>query len=81
MGPEDLRQRRKALKMTQNELAEKLGLSGNTVSRWEKGLVSSDTQSRNLALAFIIHLWANTDKTRSPKLASKIKAVFRADPL
>jgi transcriptional regulator with XRE-family HTH domain len=66
MGPEDLRQRREALKMTQNELAEKLGLSGNTVSRWEKGLVSSDTQSRNLALAFIIHLWANTDKTRSP---------------
>lgn len=37
MNPEELKRRRKALNLTQNELAEKLGVSGNTVSRWEKG--------------------------------------------
>lgn len=32
-----LSQRRKQAGFTQNELAEKLGVTGKTVSRWEKG--------------------------------------------
>lgn len=37
MDGEELRRRRRALAMTQTELAERLGLTQNTVSRWEKG--------------------------------------------
>jgi transcriptional regulator with XRE-family HTH domain len=37
MKPEDLKERRKALGLTQGQLAEKFGLNLNTLSRWESG--------------------------------------------
>jgi transcriptional regulator with XRE-family HTH domain len=37
MKPEDLKERRKALGLTQGQLAEKFGLNLNTLSRWENG--------------------------------------------
>ena len=35
-----LRRIRKALGVTQVELAKRLGVAGNTVARWERGVVS-----------------------------------------
>lgn len=35
--PEELRRRRELLGMTQDELAERLGVPLNTLSRWERG--------------------------------------------
>lgn len=37
MTPEDLRARRKALGLSQQKLAEALGVTQHTVSRWEEG--------------------------------------------
>lgn len=37
MTGKELRARRLALKLTQVELGEYLGVSGNTIARWERG--------------------------------------------
>ena len=39
MDGETLRLRRKAMGMLQKDLAEKLGVSQNTIARWERGEV------------------------------------------
>lgn len=33
-----MKEKRKALKLTQSDLAEKMGVSAQTVSRWENGV-------------------------------------------
>lgn len=38
MKPDELRQRREALGMTQDDLAQELGVKMMTVSRWERGV-------------------------------------------
>jgi transcriptional regulator with XRE-family HTH domain len=38
--PEELRQRRKALGLSQRRLAEALGVTQHTVSRWEEGKIA-----------------------------------------
>ena len=38
MKPEELKQRREALGMTQDDLARELGVKMMTVSRWERGV-------------------------------------------
>jgi transcriptional regulator with XRE-family HTH domain len=38
MKPEELRQRREALQMTQDDLARSFGVKPMTVSRWERGV-------------------------------------------
>jgi transcriptional regulator with XRE-family HTH domain len=38
MKPKELRQRREALGMTQDDLARELGVKMMTVSRWERGV-------------------------------------------
>ena len=38
MGADELREKRKALEMTQAQLAKALGVNIMTVSRWERGL-------------------------------------------
>lgn len=40
MTPEELRQRRKSLRLSQLSLAEALGVTQHTVSRWEEGKIS-----------------------------------------
>jgi transcriptional regulator with XRE-family HTH domain len=42
MLSDEIRTRRKQLGLTQVELGEKLGVSGNTVARWERGEVTPD---------------------------------------
>jgi transcriptional regulator with XRE-family HTH domain len=42
MLPEEIKQQRLFLNLTQAELAAKLGVSALTVSRWERGEVSPD---------------------------------------
>jgi transcriptional regulator with XRE-family HTH domain len=37
MKPDDLKARREALKLTQDQLARELGIDVMTVSRWERG--------------------------------------------
>jgi transcriptional regulator with XRE-family HTH domain len=37
-----LRERREDLRLTQSELSEHLGVSANTISRWERGDVSPE---------------------------------------
>lgn len=37
LTPDALKRRRKALKLTQAELADHLGVESNTVARWERG--------------------------------------------
>jgi DNA-binding transcriptional regulator YiaG len=37
MNPDDLKKRRERLDLTQAALAEVLGVTGNTVARWETG--------------------------------------------
>lgn len=39
MEKEDLKKRREALKLTQKQLAEHLGVKENTVYRWESGIL------------------------------------------
>lgn len=39
MIPEELRERRKALRLSQRALAEALGVTQHTVSRWEEGKI------------------------------------------
>lgn len=38
MKPTDIKQIRRKLKLTGDQLAEKLGVTGNTVRRWEIGV-------------------------------------------
>ena len=38
MTPEQIRELRKALQLTQQQLAEKIGAQQHTVARWEAGL-------------------------------------------
>jgi len=40
MDADELREKRKALEMTQAQLAKALGVNIMTVSRWERGLMS-----------------------------------------
>lgn len=40
MTSDELRERRKALNLTQEQLARRLGMTLNSVSRWEGGKVS-----------------------------------------
>lgn len=40
MTPAELRQRRKALRLSQVDLAEALGVTQHTVSRWEEGKIT-----------------------------------------
>jgi transcriptional regulator with XRE-family HTH domain len=40
MTPDELRQRRKALRLSQRKLAEALGVTQHTVSRWEEGKIT-----------------------------------------
>lgn len=42
MTPEELRTRRKALRLSQERLAQALGVTQNTVSRWEVGSMQMD---------------------------------------
>lgn len=42
MTPEELRSRRKALHLSQAELAQALGVTQNTISRWEVGSMKMD---------------------------------------
>ena len=39
MLPEEIREKRIALDLTQEELAEKFGIERNTVARWERGAI------------------------------------------
>lgn len=39
MTPEDLRERRKRLGLSQRELAEAFGVTQHTISRWEEGKI------------------------------------------
>lgn len=48
MKPEELRRRREALVMTQDDLARELGVKMMTVSRWERGVYPIP---RHIALA------------------------------
>ncbi len=40
MLPEEIKQKRIALNLTQEELAEKFGVERNTVARWERGVIA-----------------------------------------
>jgi DNA-binding transcriptional regulator YiaG len=42
MTPEELRARRTALRLSQTQLAQALGVTQNTVSRWEVGSMKLD---------------------------------------
>jgi transcriptional regulator with XRE-family HTH domain len=55
MTPEDLKQRRKALKMTQNQLAVALGVNISTLQRWESGEVSPDSRILELAILKLLY--------------------------
>jgi transcriptional regulator with XRE-family HTH domain len=48
MKPEELRRRREALGMTQDDLARELGVKMMTISRWERGVYPIP---RHIALA------------------------------
>lgn len=48
MNPEELKRRREALGMTQEQLARELGVRMMTVSRWERGVYPV---ARHIALA------------------------------
>lgn len=37
MEPQELKDTRERLKLTQKDLAERLGVAANTVARWERG--------------------------------------------
>lgn len=51
MQPEKIRMRRKRLGLTQQELGKHLGVSGNTVARWERGeVVPESPEMLRLAL-------------------------------
>jgi DNA-binding XRE family transcriptional regulator len=40
LTPEELRERRRTLGLTQAELGEALGVTANTVARWERGALA-----------------------------------------
>jgi transcriptional regulator with XRE-family HTH domain len=51
MTADEIRAQRMALNLTQEELGSKLGVSGNTVARWERGEVVPES-TKMLELAF-----------------------------
>ena len=51
MLPEEIRQKRIELNLTQSELAQKFGVDGNTIARWERGEIIPGAQGM-LKLAF-----------------------------
>jgi transcriptional regulator with XRE-family HTH domain len=51
MLPEEIKQKRLALNLTQEELAEKFGVERNTVARWERGAIVPQAKGM-LSLAF-----------------------------
>ncbi|MBX7174084.1 MAG: helix-turn-helix domain-containing protein [Pyrinomonadaceae bacterium] len=51
MLPEEIRQKRLELNLTQTELAERFGVDGNTIARWERGEIIPKAQGM-LQLAF-----------------------------
>ena len=51
MKPEVIRQRRQNLNLSQADLAERLGVTSNTVSRWELGTATPEAAGM-LTLAF-----------------------------
>ncbi|MFN7948393.1 MAG: helix-turn-helix transcriptional regulator [Blastocatellia bacterium] len=54
MTPETIRERRQRLKLTQGELAARLGVALNTVSRWENGLSTPESgEMLDLALNWL----------------------------
>ena len=59
--PHQLRAARERLGLTQVELAEKLGVAGNTVARWERGEIPMPGELLPLALAAL--------RTRKKKIA------------
>ena len=48
--PKWIKERRKAAKLTQKELAEKIGTTGNTVARWEAGRLTPKSMAKKLLL-------------------------------
>ena len=65
---EIIRQTREKLKLTQAELGKHLGVAGNTVARWERG-ISSPERPEMLALALL----GLTVKLRNVQTREKIR--------
>src|SRR5262245_32015085 len=53
MKPEELKKRRKDLKLTQGVLAEILGVNISTVQRWESGEIKPGDQMLDLAIRYL----------------------------
>lgn len=69
MQPEEFKRIRiSVLKLTQVELSFKLGVSGDSVSRFERGIIPIDVRT-NYALKWLCHISKNDDQ-----LVSKINA-------
>ena len=62
MDGDTLKKKRKDLRMTQAELAAKLGVSRNTINRWEAGTIKIPSEMVELSLKQI-----ETDKTPKKK--------------
>jgi transcriptional regulator with XRE-family HTH domain len=59
-----LREKREDLRLTQNELGEHLGVSANTISRWERGDITPE-HPKMLELALVgLELKLTSDKKR-----------------
>ena len=64
MTPEEIRAQRGALKLTQDEFARALGVSSNTVSRWERG-------KRSVTHPDLLHVAVERLETRRSELPLK----------
>lgn len=53
ISPDDLRRRREALGLTQDDLARIFGVTNTTVSRWERGITPMPGRLVELAMAHL----------------------------
>jgi transcriptional regulator with XRE-family HTH domain len=73
--PADIRQRREALGLTQGQLAEKLGVALNTVSRWENG--ASQPESFEMLDLALRQLEFEQDLSQNVEIQQRLELLSR----